>query len=140
MIKIIKVNKQEAMNFNEAEWQEVNNIHFGPGIKWNTTEFAFKATEDNKNVGLIFGKHESGTIYISNIIVTNKKRRQGIGTMLIKKAESFGKKFGDHKIWLISGKHYPEDPFFEKLGFKKEALLPNLFFHKDFIVYTKEIK
>lgn len=140
MIKIVEVDKEKAMDFNESEWEEVNNIHFGPGLKWNTTRFAFKAVEKDKTVGLVFGKHESGTIYISNIIVNKKKRRQGIGTKLIKKAENFGKKFGDHKIWLISGKHYPEDPFFEKLGFKREAFLPNLFFHRDFIVYTKEIK
>jgi len=58
---------------------------------------------------------------------------------LIKKAEEFGKKFGDHKMWLITGKDYPEDPFFEALGFEKQATLPNHYFHKDFIVYTKEI-
>jgi len=140
MIKIVIVDKEKAMDFNEAEWQEVNKNHFGPGVKWNTTKFAFKATEDNETVGLIFGKHESGTIYVSNIIVAKEKRRQGIGTRLIKEAEKFGKKFGDHKIWLISGKHYAEDLFFEKLGFKKEAFLPDLFFHRGFFVYTKEIK
>lgn len=140
MVKIIEVDKEMAIDFNEAEWQEVNNVHFGPELRWNTTHFAFKATEKGKTVGLIFGKHESGTVYVSNIIVSKEQRRKGIGTVLMNKAENFGKKFGDHKIWLISGEHYPEDPFFEKLGFKKEAFLPNLFFHKDFIVYTKEIK
>ncbi|MFC1600463.1 GNAT family N-acetyltransferase [Patescibacteria group bacterium] len=140
MVKIIKVDREKAMDFNETEWQEANKRHFGPGIKWNTTPFAFKAVENSKVIGLIFGKHESGTIYVSNIIVTKGKRRQGIGTMLIKRAEDFGKDFGDHKIWLISGKHYEENLFFEKLGFKKRALLPNLFFHKDFAVYSKGIE
>jgi GNAT superfamily N-acetyltransferase len=140
MIKIVEVDKGKVMDFNETEWQKVNNINFGPGFKWNTTHFAFKATENGKIVGVTFGKHESGTVYISNIIVAQEKRRQGVGTMLIKRIEKFGKQFGDHKIWLISGKHYVESLFFENLGFKEEALLPNLFFHKDFVVYTKEIE
>lgn len=139
MIKIVKADKEKAMGFNEYEWKDVNNSHFGPGIVWNSSPFAFKAVDGKKTVGLIFGKHESGTIYVSNIIVAKNERRKGIGKMLLEKAETFGKKFGDHKIWLISGKHYPEDHFFRELGFNKEAIIPNLFFHKDFIVYTKEI-
>jgi GNAT superfamily N-acetyltransferase len=139
MIKISKVNKKKAMDFNEDEWQRVNDLHFGKGVKWNTTPFQFKATENGKTVGLIFGKHESGTIYISNVIVAKAKRMQGIGTMLIKKAEDFGRKFGDHRIWLISGEHYPEDSFFKKLGFQNQAVIPDLFFRKSFIIYTKEI-
>jgi hypothetical protein len=59
--------------------------------------------------------------------------------MLIKKAEDFGRKFGDHRIWLISGEHYPEDSFFKKLGFQNQAVIPDLFFRKSFIIYTKEI-
>ena len=140
MIKIIKENKEKAMVFNEREWQEVNDAHFGKGIKWNTTQFCFKASENDKTVGLIFGKHESGTIYVSNIIVLKEKRRKGIGTRLMQKAEEFGREFGDHKIWLIAGEHYSETPFFKKVGFKKETTLPNLFFHRDFVVYTKIIK
>lgn len=139
MIKITEVDKEAAMEFNEAEWDEVNDLHFGKGIRWNTTHFAFKAVEDGKTVGLIFGKHESGTIYVSNIIVAKDKRRQGIGTLLINRAEEFGREFKDHKIWLITGKDYPEDPFFAECGFKQETILPDLYFHKDFIVYVKEI-
>jgi GNAT superfamily N-acetyltransferase len=140
MIKISKVAKKKAMEFNESEWQAVNDSHFGKGIKWNTTPFSFKATENGKTVGLIFGKHESGTIFIANIIVAKSKRRKGIGTKLIQRAEEFGKKFGDHKMWLITGKYYPEDPFFGSIGFKKQALLPDLYFHRDFIIHVKEIK
>lgn len=139
MMEILKTDKQEVMSFNEPWWDKINDVHFGKGIRWNTTEFAYKAVEGSDVVGLIFGKHESGTIYVSNIIVREDKRRQGIGTVLLKRAEEFGKQFGDHKIWLISGKHYSEDPFFKKLGFKEEAFLPNLYFHEDFLVYTKNI-
>ena len=128
------------MKFNEDEWQSVNDSHFGKGVRWNTAPFNYKATKNGKLVGLIFGKHESGTIYVANIIVAKKHRRKGVGQALIQKAEEFGKKFGDHKIWLISGKNYPEDKFFKAVGFKKEAILPNLYFHKDFIIYSKKIK
>ena len=139
MIKITRIAKRKAMDFNESEWDLVNELHFGKGVRWNTTPFRFKATENGQTVGLIFGQHESGTIYIRNIIVTKNKRRRGIGTKLIKKAEDFGKKFGDHKIWLITGKHYPEDPFFKALGFKRQSILKDLFFHRDFIIYAKAI-
>jgi len=140
MIKISKVAKKRAMEFNEREWDVVNGIHFGKGVKWNEKPFRFKATENGEIVGLIFGKHESGTVYVSNIIVAEARKREGIGTKLIRKAEEFGRKLGDHKIWLITGSNYPENPFFEKVGFQKQASLPDLYFHGDFVIYTKEIK
>lgn len=139
MVNITECEKDDVMDFNESEWDKVNDIHIGKGIRWNTTPFHFKAVEDEKTVGVIFGKHESGTVFVSNIIVAKEKRLQGIGRKLIEKAEEFAKSFEDHKLWLITGKDYPEDPFFAKVGFSKEADLPNLYFHRDFVIYVKDI-
>lgn len=50
-----------------------------------------------------------------------------------------GKKNNAHKIFLITGNNWNAAKFYESIGFKKEADLPNHHFHKDFVVYSKFI-
>ena len=140
MIKISKASKKSTKDYSEKEWHKVDHAHFGRRIEWKEQKFRFSATEDGKFLGMISGKYESGVIYIAQIITAEKARRKGIGTMLIQKAEEFGKKLGAHKIWLITGKNWSENKFYGKLGLKIEGTLANHHFHKDFVIYSKPIK
>ncbi len=73
-------------------------------------------------------------------MVTDDARGKGIGTMLINKAEEFGKKLGAHRFWLCTGVGWSNRAFYEKLGFSVMANLTDFYFHKDFVVYTRLIK
>lgn len=137
MIKILKASQKDSLS---DEWHKVDVPHYGKPIEWNEKSFRFKAVENGKLVGTIDGKHESGVIYIAALITAESSRGKGIGTMLIKKAEEFGKKLGAHRTWLITGKTWSENSFYKKLGFEKIAYLPDFHFHTDFVVYTREIK
>ena len=140
MIKISKATKKSTTGFSEKEWHKVDNAHYGRRVEWKEQRFRFKATESGKLLGLISGKHESGVIYIEQVITKEDARGKGIGTMLIRKAQEFGKKLGAHKMWLITGKEWSENEFYKKLGFKIEGILPNHHFHKDFVIYSRPIK
>jgi GNAT superfamily N-acetyltransferase len=107
-------NKENLNN----EWHLLDKMHYGKDIDWNEKHFRFKAVENGKLVGTIDGKHESGIVYIGTIITAKSARGKGIGTMLIKKAEEFGKKYGAHRTWLSTGKDWSENIFYKKLGFK----------------------
>jgi GNAT superfamily N-acetyltransferase len=137
MIKILKADKKDSL---EDEWHKVDVPHYGKPIEWNEESFRFKAMDNGKLVGTINGRHESGVIYIEALITKESERGRGIGTKLIKRAENFGKKFGAHRAWLITGIDWKENLFYKKLGFKKIGDLPDFHFHKDFVIYTREIK
>jgi ribosomal protein S18 acetylase RimI-like enzyme len=139
MIKVLKASEKSTINWSKKEWHKVDIAHYGHHVEWNGKHFRFKAVDGKKLVGLIDGKHESGVLFIDTIITKDSYRGKGVGTMLIKKAEEFGKKMGAHMIWLITGKVWQENAFYIKLGFKKIADLPNWHFHTDFVIYTKEI-
>lgn len=140
MIKISKATKESTTEWSDKEWHKVNFSHYGKGVEWGNEEFRFQATEDEKLVGLISGKVESGVVYINQVIVAEDAREKGIGTMLINKVEKFGKENGAHKIWLITGENWSEVEFYKKLGFKIEATLPDHHFHEDFVAFSKSIK
>ena len=140
MITVSRATKKDLNGWRVKEWDKVDLVHYGRSVKWNEQEFMFKASEGGKLVGFITGKHEGGVLYISQIITTENNRSKGIGTMLVNRAEEYGKKHGAHKMWLITGKKWSENAFFQKVGFKKIGFLPDFHFHEDFVIYTKEIK
>lgn len=140
MIKISKGIRKRTKDFSLKAWHAVDKAHYGKDVEWNEQKFYYMAEEDGHVLGTIRGKHESGVVYIGTIIVDEKARGRGIGTMLINKAEEFGKKLGAHQMWLITGKDWSENIFYKKLGFKITGTLPDFNFHKDFVIYTKSIK
>jgi len=137
MIKISEATNKEVLN---KEWQTFTHLHYGQGTKWVEKNYRFKAVEDGKIIGTIDGKYEPGVIYIAALMVTENTRGRGIGTMLINKAEEFGKKLGAHRTWLCTGTDWSNRAFYEKLGFKVIAKLPDFYFHKDFVIYSRLIR
>jgi len=137
MIKISKASDKEALN---KEWHLLDIPHYGKRIDWFEKKYRFKAVENGKLIGTIEGKYEPGVVFISALITAARARGKGVGTMLIKKAEAFGEKFGAHRTWLVTGKDWSENAFYKKLGFKIIGYLPDFYLHKDFVIYTRPIK
>ena len=139
MIKVLRSSYQELKEFGEKEWPFANIEHYGAKVDYNKKDFIFKAIEGGNIVGSIKGSHEAGVIYISYLIIAHDKKGQGIGKLLTLKAEDFGIKLGAHKVYLMTGKGWEAEKFYQKLGYKKTATLPNHHFHKDFVIYEKFI-
>ena len=139
MIKISKASIKDILGWSADEWHRVDLLHYGKDAIWNEQKFKFKATEEGKLLGYILIKHEAGIIYVESIITAESARGRGIGTLLIKKAETLGKKLGAHRIWLVTGKDWPENAFYLKTGFKNIGVLPDLYYRKDFVIYSKPI-
>lgn len=136
-LQILKASKKEAL---DDEWRLLDHIHYGKKIDWIEKKFRFKAVEGGKLVGTIDGKLELDVVYIGALITAENARGRGIGTALIKKAEEFGKKHGAHRTWLVTGRDWSENSFYKKLDFKLIGDIPDLYFHKDFVMYTRLIK
>ena len=103
MVKINKAYKKEIEKFGVKEWHGVDIEHYGKRVNWKLKNFIFKAVENGEIVGIITGKHESGVLYIYEIIVAATQRGKGIGKALMQEATEFGKREGAHKAHLIEG-------------------------------------
>lgn len=139
MIRISKTTRNQIKAFNEKEWHGVDFEHYGKTVSWNEKPFLYKAVDNGKIVGTISGKHESGVIYVGTLIVAASERGKGIGRLLMQKAEEFGRREKAHKVYITTGKDWKASRFYESLGYKKEADLPDHHFHKDFVIYSKFI-
>lgn len=139
MIKISKSTNEELKDFGEKEWAFVNVEHYGKNLDYRQKDFTFKATENGKIVGSIKFSHEAGVLTINYLITAHNKRGLGIGKALTLKAEEEARKLKAHKIYLITGKNWEAEKFYQALGYKQAGVLKNHNFHEDFVIYEKMI-
>lgn len=139
MIKISKSTNKELKEFGEKEWAFVNVEHYGKNLDYQQKDFVFKAMENGKIVGSIKFSHEAGVLTINYLIVAHDKRGLGIGKVLTLKAEEEAKKLKAHKIYLVTGKNWEAEKFYQALGYEQAGILKNHNFHEDFIAYEKFI-
>lgn len=139
MVNISKSTNKELKVFGEKVWPIADREHYGKDVDYKNKEFIYKATQDGEIVGSIKGKYEAGILYIDYLIVAHDKKGKGIGKALTQKSEDFGKKYGAHKVHLITGKGWEAEKFYQGLGYKQIAILPKHHFKKDFVIYEKLI-
>lgn len=90
----------------------------------NYKEFSFIAKENDEVPGILTGKCLHDEVKISDLIVTEKFRRKGVGSKLLKSVEEY---FGDRNYTSISLTTYDfqAPKFYEKCGFELEFVRKN---------------
>ena len=140
MFSISKASNKEINEWGKQEWKKVNIENYGYLVDETEKHFRFKAEEYGKLIGLAVGKLQLGVIYLSDIVVSNKLRGKGVGTLLMAEVEKYAKQEGAHMIWLVTGKGLGSNTFYKKTGFKILTEIPNFYLKKDFVIYIKELK
>ncbi len=141
MIQIAIVQKKtpEQTTFSESEWRTVDTEHYGADAGWVETNFVVEAKDGDEIVGILEASVLNGVARIGNVIVSRSHARKGIGRQLMHAFEEKVKTEGAHKIYLITGKDWAAELFYQSLGLIKEGDLPNHFRHQDFVAYSKFI-
>lgn len=94
--------------------------HLSPNYK----EFSFIAKENGEISGVLTGKCLHDEVKISDLIVTEKFRRKGIGSELLKRVEKHFKNKNYTSISLTTY-DFQAPKFCEKCGFKCEFVREN---------------
>ena len=85
-------------------------------------EHLFLAFEDGELVGCIFGKSQSGSLYVGKLAVWPHRQGEGIGRCLMQAAEDFARKTGLGALELDTRIELTENHVtFAALGFVKVA-------------------
>ena len=94
------------------------------GVTCRYTPFAFTARQDGKLLGVIKGHTMYREAHISELIVAEEARGQGVGTRLLAAAEAFftGKGFDNLNLTTY---RFQAPEFYEKCGFALEFIREN---------------
>lgn len=123
--------------FVKKEWEIADREHYGKAIDWKKQTLFITAIENKQLIGLLELTYDAGVMYIQEVIVAHTHHNNGIGTMLMLKAEDIAKKEKLHKIYLETGKDWSACKFYEKLGYIKTGELPKHSMGKDYVHYSK---
>ena len=123
--------------FTEREWATVDTEHFGRPSRWTEEDMYIRAEEDGEIQGVLHHKINGGVMEIITIIVSEKHRGQGIGSMLILKAEENARQKKAHKIYLTTGDGWKSVEFYKKLGFIQTGELKKHYLKHDWLEFSK---
>lgn len=126
----------------EAEWAAVNRQHYGQVVpRWEKEQITFLAQNQVGNSEEVLGhldlRIEMGVGYIESLIVMFQQRGQGIGRQLVEAAEAICQERKLHKIYLTTGRDWPERKFYESVGYTKTADIPHHYLNIDCVQMSK---
>ena len=141
MNKIKLINKkieEDAERFQKEEWKKFNKER---NYKWKPKRFRLVALKEDKLVGYAKFKINGGASYLSEIIISKKARKSGIGKLLLNKFEEISKKQKCHIIYLkTSEKHKEAVNFYKRNNYKIVAKLKDNEFHFTWYFFEKRLK
>jgi len=83
--------------------------------------FLVVRNDDDETIGFVDAQPQFGQniLWVFNLVVDKKYRRQGVGTLLIKSVRQWAMEYNLYKMMLeVQTKNYPAISFAQKLGFK----------------------
>jgi N-acetylglutamate synthase-like GNAT family acetyltransferase len=138
--QVLKKRTKAVAVFNDREWPKADTEHYSAVRRWSEEEIRVVGYDGKKIVGSLHLTIKRGVCEINSLIVAKTARGTGVGTMLMQRAEQLARKKHAHKMYLETGKGWIAEPFYKKLGFRKNTILPKHYFKKDFVLYEKVLR
>jgi GNAT superfamily N-acetyltransferase len=130
----------EIEQFAEKEWVYPDTEHYGGTVDWKPKDCIITAEIGSTVVGILTGKQVLGVLELFQLLVHHEHIRKGIGKKLMQEAEQFAYDNGAHRIYLMTGKGWEAEQFYQEMGYTQRAEVPYHFVKKTFIMYEKYIK
>jgi ribosomal protein S18 acetylase RimI-like enzyme len=121
---IIEYNENLSEDICKILGSEFDNYALKNGLECNYTPFNFIAKENNKVIGVITGNTLYKEIHISELIVVEGNRGNGIGSRLLMEVENHFKDKGFANINLTTFE-FQAPKFYQKYGFEIEFVREN---------------
>ena len=148
MAKIEKVDKlAESEQQLVSDWWQENSVSlYGEEVVATAKSkdqyeqnFVFKAVEDGQLVGISSGKCSLGLGYIHELVINEKWRGKGIGSVLLAKAEEFCRERGARRLALRTDSNGAAVDFYCRRGWTIEHESKDWFGGHTFLQMRKDL-
>lgn len=130
---------QEVEEFLDREWAAWHaQMDYDPSVDWSGRAIRIVARDEDRGiVGAAVGRVRAGVGHLSELMVSSRVRRKGLGTELVKRFEDHCVEAGCHKLTVHTDFNGPAHGFYLGLGWRQEAVFRRDRGGRDFVrLYT----
>jgi GNAT superfamily N-acetyltransferase len=136
-IEIEVVQPERTLAFRRESEREALSTQWGFPVVWHSQQHELAATEDGRVVGVLGLRIAASLAHIDSLFVDPAHRKAGVGARLVERAEELANYYNCHKVTVEVPAAGVARPFFEAIGYKLEATLPQHTFKLDVAVLRK---
>ena len=115
---------RDLETFLEREWEAWYRLmDYDPAVDWGGAAVRIVARDGNGVVAAVaVGRIRAGVGHLSELMVAELLRRQGLATELLKRFEEHCRAAGCHKLTVHTDLDGPAHGFYERNGWRREAV------------------
>lgn len=125
------------MEFVRRTEREALKTFYDFSVIWHEQRHAFAATDGAETVGVLEMRIAASLAHVERIVVVPERRRQNIGRSLLGASSDTANYYNCHKMSVLVPHKSGAQTFFERCGYKEEAVLPQHTFKLDVAVLRK---
>ena len=136
-LEIARVQPEAVEEFYRASEREALKTFYGFAVVWHEQTHDIAAFDEGVPVGAVRVRIVASLGHVDRIVVLPNRRLQGIGRQLLAEAADVANYYNCHKMTALAPHRGGAQLFFEKCGYREEAVLPQHTFKLDMAVLRK---
>jgi GNAT superfamily N-acetyltransferase len=131
------VQPEQVMEFVRRTEREALKTFYDFSVIWHEQTHDFAAMDGEETIGVAHIRIAASLAHIERIIVLPERRRAGIGRALLAAAADAANYYNCHKLTALVPHRGAAQTFFERCGYREEAVLPQHTFKLDMAAMRK---
>jgi len=133
-VEIVRLQRDAVDGFVRRTEREALKTFYDFSVIWHEQEHDFAAMESGQIAGVAQIRIAASLAHVDRVIVLPERRRAGIGRALLKSAAEVANYYNCHKMSAMVPHNGGAQTFFERCGYREEAVLPQHTFKLDMAV------
>lgn len=125
------------MEFVRRTEREALKSFYDFSVIWHEQRHDFAAMDGDETIGVLQLRIAASLAHVERVVVLPARRREGVGRALLTAASDTGNYYNCHKMSVIVPHKSGAQTFFERCGYREEAVLPQHTFKLDMAVLRK---
>lgn len=125
------------MEFVRRTEREALKSFYDFSVIWHEQRHDFAAVDGDETIGVLQLRIAASLAHVERAVVLPARRREGVGRALLAAASDTGNYYNCHKMSVIVPHKSGAQTFFERCGYREEAVLPQHTFKLDMAVLRK---
>jgi GNAT superfamily N-acetyltransferase len=135
---MIEINEQDYESVSDFKNDIINEFAEARGQPFGWEEFTFEALDNGERVGVIMGCRLYDWLYVDYIAVTEASRGEGVGSLLLERAETLVRELALEGVALDTFR-YQAPAYYATRGYVEHMVIPGKTAERDRIYFQKRL-